>query len=226
MLQILVSLWPFILGKMLIPLHLIIVILLLKNPHQGMARALAFIAGGALTRLVQGVLFGVVFYDPDAASGPDGSSPVVSTLLLVLGVILLISAVRKLGGGPELEDDEPHFLFTSLDLLGPFKAFWLGAGLVLLSPKMWVFTLSALSEIGAAQPGLATGALVYLLFILLVQALLLMMILICLLLPDRSQAFLQAASEWLSRNNRMIMIVVSLVFGVYFLVKGVTGLMV
>jgi hypothetical protein len=35
---------------------------------------------------------------------------------------------------------------------------------------------------------------------------------------------LARAGEWLERNNRRILVAFSLVFGLYFLVKGVTGL--
>ena len=65
----------------------------------------------------------------------------------------------------------------------------------------------------------------YLLFLLLAQSLLLLPILIRILLPTRSKSLLQAISDWLNRNNRAIMIVVSLVFGLLFLYQGISGLL-
>ena len=44
--------------------------------------------------------------------------------------------------------------------------------------------------------------------------------------PDRTAKTLQATQAWLERNNRAIVIVMSLVFGVWFLFKGITGLIV
>ena len=42
--------------------------------------------------------------------------------------------------------------------------------------------------------------------------------------PARSDALLERASDWLSRHNRVMMIVIGLVFGVWFLIKGLDGL--
>jgi hypothetical protein len=42
--------------------------------------------------------------------------------------------------------------------------------------------------------------------------------------PQQSARPLKAAEAWLERNNRVIMIAVSLFFGVYLLYKGIGGL--
>ena len=66
----------------------------------------------------------------------------------------------------------------------------------------------------------------YLFFVLATQTLVLAPILAFALAPDRTAKTLQATQAWLERNNRAIVIVMSLVFGVWFLFKGITGLIV
>ena len=41
--------------------------------------------------------------------------------------------------------------------------------------------------------------------------------------PNRSQAFLDGSLRWLQDHNRVIMIALGLVFGAWFLVKGLHG---
>jgi hypothetical protein len=109
------------------------------------------------------------------------------------------------------------------DHMSPLTAIGLGAGLVLISPKMWVFTLGAIGEIGDAVLGQPASTLAYLLFVLLAQSLLLIPIVVRLLVPDRSDALLTATSDWLEKYNKAIVIAVSLVFGLFFLYGGISG---
>ena len=44
------------------------------------------------------------------------------------------------------------------------------------------------------------------------------------LAPASSQALLERVSAWLERHNRVIVIVLGLVFGVWFLLKALSGL--
>ena len=102
----------------------------------------------------------------------------------------------------------------------------MACGLPLVGVKLWIFTLGALATIAEAQLGQPGSAMAYLLFIGLAQSLLLIPILIRILIPARSQSILDGLSDWLAKNNRSIVMVVSLVFGLYFLYLGISGLLV
>ena len=173
-------------------------------------------------RLLQGLVFGLVLTD-SAASSAGGKSPVVLTLLLVLGILLLISAYRvwRKEGDP---DAPPPRWLTMVDGITTAKAFGLGFGMLLIGAKFWVFTLGAIGVIVQAQLGQPSSAVAYLLFVVLAQALLLLSLGIRILLPERSKSILEQFSQWMTRNNRPIMIGVSLVFGLVFLYQGVSGL--
>ncbi len=222
---VLVSLLPYIIGSAVVPLQIIISLLLLKSPNQGLFKAVAYVAGMTITRLLQGLIFSLVLSGSAAlAEGNNGKNPVISTLLLVLGIFLLIAAYKKWRGESD-PDDPPSKWLTMIDNSTPFKAFGIGLGLPLIAPKLWVFTLSALATIAAAQLGQPSSTIAYLLFILLAESLLLLPIAIRILTPERSKILLTDLSAWLTKNSRPITIVVSLVFGLLFLHSGISGLL-
>ena len=106
----------------------------------------------------------------------------------------------------------------------PAKAFLLGAGMLLLAPKFWIFTLGAISAIGTANLGQPNATLTFILFVALAESLSLLVLVYAALAPRQSQHVLDAAASWLRRHNRVIMIVIGLVFGVWFSLKGLSGL--
>jgi len=223
---ILASLSPYIIGSAIVPAQIIIVILLLKSPRKPALKATAFLVGLTLLRLLQGLVFGLILTDSAAATAEEGGgkSPIVMTLLLVLGLFLLISAIRSWQKEEDADAPPPKWL-TMIDSLTPLKALQMGFGLALIGPKLWVFTLSAISVIGERRLGQPSSTVAFLLFVLLAQALLLLLILIRALLPGQSKNFLSQLSDWLVRNNQTILIVVSLVFGFFFVYKGASGLL-
>ncbi|RUR85875.1 GAP family protein [Chlorogloeopsis fritschii PCC 9212] len=221
---VLISLLPYIIGSAIVPLQIIIGLLLLKSPNQGLFKAIAYVAGMTITRLLQGLIFGLVLSGSSALTEESSAkNSIISTLLLVLGILLLITAYKKWRREDD-PDDSPPKVLTMIDSLTPLRAFGIGLGLPLIAAKLWVFTLSALATIAAAQLGQLSSTIVYLLFILLAESLLLIPILARILIPERSKYLLTELSAWLTKNSRPITIVVSLVFGLFFLHSGISGL--
>ncbi len=224
MATVLIPLLPYIIGSAVVPLQIIIVLLLLKSPDQGLLKGSAYVVGMTITRILQGLIFGSILYESLTNEDSNSKNSIVSILLIVLGILLLIAAYKKWQGADD-PDDSPPKVLTLIDRLTPLKAFGLGLGLPLIAAKLWVFTLSALATIAAAQLGWTTSAIVYLLFILLAESLLLLPILARLFMPERSKYLLTKLSTWLTQNNRPITIVVSIVFGLFFLKSGISGLL-
>jgi len=221
-----VLLVPLIIGSALVPIQIIIDILLLKSPRQGLLKAAAYVGGMTTLRLLQGLIFGLILTNSAASSTEEGGgkSPIVLTLLLVLGVFLLITAYRVWRKEDDPDAPPPKWL-TMIDSLTPLKAFGIGFGMLLIGAKFWVFTLGAIGVIGQAQLGQPSSTVAYLLFVLLAELLLLLPILIRVIIPKQSITLLEQISAWLTRYNRPIMILVSLIFGLLFLYQGASGLL-
>ncbi len=221
--SIITSLLPFIIGSAVVPLQIIVVTLLLTSARRGPLKAIAFVLGMTLARLAQGVLFGFVLTG-GSGDPADATSPgiVKATALTVLGVFLLITAYKTWAKEPDPDAPPPKWL-TMLDTVTPLRALFLGAGFVLIAPKLWVFVLGAITVIEEAQLGRPASTQTFLLFVLLAQSLLLIPILIRLLIPRRAQSLLAALADWMKRYNDPIVIAISLIFGVLFLYKGLSA---
>lgn len=222
--EVLVSILPMIIGSALVPVQIIMVILLLTSEKQGPLKAILFVLGMTLVRILQGLLFGFVLPSGNGTAADEGPAIIKSTLLLVLGLLLLITAYKKFRHEPDPDAPPPKWL-EMIANASPLTALAMGGGLILIAAKLWVFTLSALSTIREAGLGQTDSAIVFLLFILLAQTLLIIPILIRLLFPTKAAASLGAFGDWLEVHNDTIVMVVSLVFGLLFLYQGVSGLL-
>jgi Sap, sulfolipid-1-addressing protein len=224
--SVIISLLPLIIGSALVPIQIIIVILLLKSPRQGLLKASAYVGGMTTLRLLQGLIFGLILTGGASATAEEssGKGPIVSTLLLVLGIFFLITAYKQWRKDDDPDAPPPKWL-AMMDSFTPIKAFGLGFGLLLIGAKFWVFTLTAIAVIGEAALGQPTSTLTYLLFVLLAESLLLIPILIRVILPQQSKSILEKTSAWLTQYNRPIVILVSLVFSLLFMFQGASGLL-
>jgi hypothetical protein len=219
---VIVYLLPLVIGAALLPAWIILALFLLRG-EGGVRKALAFAAGAMTVRVVQGVLFGFVFSEATDASGEGGSDLITSTLLLVLGVLVLINAVKKWRKEEDPDAPPPKWMET-LGGLSAIQAFGMGTVLMVLSIKQWVFTLSAIAVIEQGELSRAGSVMTYLFFVVVAQSLVLAPILVSAVAPTQAARMLDAIQGWLERNNRAVVIAASSIFGVWFLWMGIAGL--
>jgi hypothetical protein len=170
--DVLIGMLPLMVAAALVPAPLIIVLTLLRGPS-GLAAGAAFLVGMTLVRVAQGALFGFVLVDAMGAEGRAEPRPVVATLLLILGLLLWITAVKTLLKEEDPDAPPPRWL-ERLRTASPLAAFAIGAGFIAIAAKQWVFTLGALGVVaqpdrgddrlpavrpGRGLPGFAAGAL-------------------------------------------------------------------
>ena len=148
---------------------------------------------------------------------------ITSTLLLVVGLVMLIGAVTKWRKEADPDAPPPKWMAV-LGGLSALQAFGVGALLMAQSIKQWVFTLSAIAVIEQGELSHAGNVLAYLFFVLAAQSLVLAPVLISAVAPAQSTKLLDAIHDWLERNNRAIVIAASSIFGVWFLWMGIAGL--
>ncbi|MCU0477591.1 MAG: GAP family protein [Chloroflexi bacterium] len=216
------TLLPLILGSALVPAQIVVTILLLRS-RGGRIVAVAWIAGMTVARLAQGVVFGLVLDVGSAGEASDEGGWILSSVLLVLAVVLYATAAKELAGGTD-EDAPPPKWMSMVEGVTPGRAFLLGAGLVLIGAKLWVFTLGALGAIGDAGLGQPAASVAFVIYVALAQGILIGVVGMAYLLPTRADAILDRIYEILERYNRAIMIAVGLVFGTWFMVMALEGL--
>jgi hypothetical protein len=216
------TLLPLIVASALVPVQITLTVLLLRS---SVGTAAAWVGGMTATRLAQGVLLGVVFAGAGALSqGQDGPGPVVSVVLLVVALLFLTKAAKLLLGGDDDEDAQPPKWMKLTESVTAGRAFLFGAGYVAIAAKLWVFTLGAIAAIDEAGLGSATSVALFVLFVALAEAIPIAFVAYAALAPSSSQVLLGKVSAWLGKNNRVIVIVLGLVFGVWFLLKALQGL--
>jgi uncharacterized membrane protein (GlpM family) len=105
----------------------------------------------------------------------------------------------------------------------PLAAFGVGAGYVAVSPKFWVFTLGAIGALADAHLAVASSTLSFILFVVLALSPNLAMVGFAAIAPRRSAEVLKPFADWLERRNRVITIILGVVFGTWFLFKALSG---
>ena len=216
------SLIPLILGGVLEPVEIVITIMLLGTPSRVRA-ASAWITGHVGTRLLQGLVFGTILHWGTRGADSDRAHHwIVSTVLLVVAVLFLVTAARELFSDDDPNAPPPKWM-TMLMSATPTKAFFIGAGVITVSVKAWVFTLAAISVIGNAGLTKVANIGSYIAFVLLAMSVNLLIVAAAALFPAKSRILLDRILRWLQDNNRPIMVVVGLVFGTWFGWKALHG---
>jgi Sap, sulfolipid-1-addressing protein len=222
--NVVVDLIPLMIGAAVVPIWITIVLLLLRG-EGGLPKAAAFVSGQTAVRLAQGIVFGHVFRSYAAIHPKEGTSAIVSTLMLVLGILLWITAVSMWRMEEDPEAPWLKWMARIINSVSAWRAFGLSALLIVLSGKQWIFTLGALDIISKSELGRHKQVIAYFIFVLGAQSLLLAPVLISAFAPKQSSHFLETSNHWLERNNRTIVIVVSVLLGSYFIFKGITSLL-
>jgi hypothetical protein len=218
---IFVELLPYMIAAAAAPIWIILVLMLLRG-EGGLGKGAAFAAGAVAGRMLQGVI-GLYFFGGTAADD-EGGGVFKATILTLLGLLLLISAYRTWANEPDADAPPPKWMNT-LEQATPLRTFLFGAVAVLIAPKMWVFGLGAVSVIGQNDLEGGQALLAYLVYVIGATLLVLLPVLLRAVAPERSGAILESIGAFLDRHNRIIAIVVALLFGVLFLWQGLSALL-
>ncbi|MCC6312869.1 MAG: GAP family protein, partial [Thermomicrobiales bacterium] len=181
------------------PLPVVAVIVLLLSPKAALAPA--FVAGWLLGLVVAfGILLFIVPLD-DIVGTERTPSAVASIVRILLGLALLVMAVRKWRDRPKPgSESAPPTWMASLERASPLAALGLAALLSGANPKTLVFIVA--TAIAVAQPHLAPGErLVSLVvFVLLASVGVVAPALWMLVARDRASVSLAGWKTWLTAN--------------------------
>jgi len=214
---------PLAIGVALSPVPIIAVVLMLttsKARVNGPAFVLGWLAGLAVVGTVVLLISG-------GAGASDSGSPAtwVSWVKVVLGLLLLLVAVRQFRGRPQAGEDPalPSWM-ARIDSIRPPAAAGLAAALAGINPKNLLLAVSAAASI--AQTGIPGGeqAVAYLVFAIIGTLGVGTPVGIYLVMGERAASMLAGLKDWMSRNNTVIMAVLCLVIGVKLIGDAISGL--
>ena len=203
---------PMAVGVALSPIPIIAVVLMLTTPR-AKGNGLAFVLGWLLGLGVVGAIV-LAIAGPSGASQSGGAAAWVSWVKIVLGVLLLLVALRQFRGRPHGGEDAPMPTWMgAIDSFTPVKALGFAAILAGANPKNLLLAVAGAAVI--AQTGIsgAQQAVAYLIFALIGTVGVGTPVVIYLTLGERSQQLLARLKDWMSRHNAVIMSVLLLVIG-------------
>ena len=214
---------PAAVGVALSPLPIVAVVLMLvsrRGRSNGPAFVLAWIAGLAVVgAIVLSALGG-------AGAGDDGSpASWVSVLKVVLGALLLLTAVRQWRGRARdpSQVETPKWM-EAVDTFTPAKAAGAGALLSAANPKNALLAVAGAAAIAGTGIDGGQQAIAYALFVLIATIGVGAPVVVAFAMGDRSREPLDDLKDWMAGNNAVIMAVLLLVLGVKLIGDGISGL--
>jgi len=224
MMEIIYALIPLALAAAFQPPQLIALLVLLKG-RRGVVNGLAYITGMVIFRLLLGLGFWFLAsrLDDSVESAGGRFSIFVSSVLMVLGLLLLVNALRRIFSVPD-EDQSDGAWLENLEDVSPRRAGLVGMAFLALDPKDWIMDLAAVNLIADADLGGSASLLAYLIYLLMAKTLLLMPIILMLISPEWATGFLGKLNGWMKEHVRGIEILMAIVFGLMFLGIGLSGL--
>ena len=211
---------PLALAVAISPIPIIATILMLMSPKPR-PLGLSFLGGwvvGIGVAVVAFTLLGGILPEPETG----GSRPVVGTIQLIVGALLLLMAVKQWRGRPASgEDAELPKWMAAIDTMKPGAALGLALLLSAVNPKNLLLAVAAGASIGRAQLGTGPAAIVIAVFVVIAAVTVAAPVVLYLVAPGKAADVLDEVRAWLVANNAAIMAVLLLVIGTQLLGKGI-----
>ena len=215
------ALLPLAIAVTISPIPIIAEILLLftKKP---VANASAYLVGFIVG---VGVVLGILVVVANAIDlSKSGPSKGAGTLQLVVGVVLLVAAVRRFRSRPQSGEVAPSPKWMEgIDSFTPGRSLGIGAAIGAANPKNIAVGIAGAVAISSA--GLSTGQSIISIVVYIVIAALGVAapLVVMVSLGDKAQGVLESWKTWLGQNNATVMAVLFLVFAVILIGRGVAG---
>ena len=218
--QVIGAILPTAIGVAISPIPIIAAILMLLSPR-AKSTGVGFLLGwviGILVAVTVFVLLSTVLPENDQ----DASQPIVGVIQLVLGILLLLLAVRQWRSRPK-HGEEPALpkWMSAIDSMNTGRGFALGFILAAVNPKNLLLAVSAGVTIGSAALSIGLTILAVAIFTVIAAVSVAAPVIAYLVASDRMRGPLDALRGWLVHNNATVMAVLLLVIGVSVVGKGI-----
>lgn len=201
----------------------ITIVILLLISDRGWRNGLAYMLGYVGTYMLIGIAVVLLGYNTTENNSSEPSS-IWSILFFILGILLLWVTLRNWRKSPA-EDKKPPRLFATLDKITPVKAFAFGALVTVINVKNLAIFLSAVSVLLLSDLLLPSKIIIVLIVVLVFCSSVIVPVIIYVSFPENAYDRLNQMKHTLETHSRPIGIWVPLIFGLIFLIKGVTGLL-
>lgn len=212
---------PFAIGVAISPIPIVALILMLFS-SSAKSNSVAFTLGWVLGL----ALVGLIVLAIGLESSNSGESDASATIKVVLGLLLLVAAVRQWRSRPrDGEEPEMPAWMNAIESFAPSKA--LGVGLLLsgANPKNLALTVGAAATISSAGLDSTDEYVTLAVYVLIASITIIAPVAYYLILGERADPPLAEAKGWLLANNNTVMFVLLLVFGFKLLGDGLAVLL-
>lgn len=213
---------PFAVAIAISPIPIIATILLLMS-ERARALGLSFLGGWVVGIAFATTLFtllaGVIPAQDDA-----GAKPVVGVIQLVLGLALLLLAVKQWRSRPQAgEEPELPGWMAKIQTMKPLPVAGFAFMLAAVNPKNILMAVAAGTIIGQAGLSGGAGAATIAVFVVIAALSVGAPVAAYLVAPERAAGALDQLRLWLIANNATIMSVVLVLLGVQMLGKSIAS---
>jgi cytochrome c biogenesis protein CcdA len=215
---LLAQLIPVAVAGALTPLPFMVVVTLLMS-KRGLAKAACFAAAMLTVFTVIGVITLTTSGTQDG-SGRTGSA-VTGTIIAVLGVLFVLFAVKQWLNAPDPDAPPPKFM-TALETMTVGRATVFGAILALINIKQLGIFVGGVAQIVHADVSATHGLVALAVFLFLLQIGVIAPLVAFVAARDWAMRNFHRVLGWLVSHNRVIAIVLGLVVGAAFTVRGIT----
>ncbi|GAB2448498.1 threonine/homoserine/homoserine lactone efflux protein [Conyzicola lurida] len=213
---------PLAVGVAVSPIPVIAAILMLLSPRArstGVAFLVGWVAGIFVAVVVFALLSSLI-----PASDPDETEPVRGVIKLLLGVALLLLALRQWRSRPKPGEAAPTPKWMgAVDSMTPGRGLGLGFLLSAVNPKNLLMAVGAGVAIGGASLGAGEATVAVAVFVVLAASTVAIPVIGYLAASARLTAPLESLRVWLVQNNATVMGVLLLVIGVVMIGKGIAS---
>jgi hypothetical protein len=155
----------------------------------------------------------------------SGSSLEAAVIKIMIGVLLVVLALRQWGGRPARGNrvELPKWM-AEVDSIMPGKALVLGVLLSAVVPKNLLLAVSAGVIVGEARFSAGQASVIIVVFTAIATSTVAVPVVANVVAPSRTRGPFERLREWLVENNVAIMVVVLLVIGVVMIGNGIASL--
>ncbi|PJJ61922.1 GAP family protein [Compostimonas suwonensis] len=214
---------PLALGIAVSPIPIIAAILMLLSP-KAKGTSVGFLLGWMVGIIVAVTVF-TLLSNLIPASDPSDPKPTVGVIKIVLGVLLLLLAVRQWRSRPKEGATAalPKWM-AAIDTMTTLRGLGLGFLLSAVNPKNLLLAVAAGLAIGADDLAVGSTVLVIVIFTIIASLSIAIPVIAYLVATKRMEGPLERLRGWLVQNNAVVMGVLLLVMGVVVIGKGIANL--